>query len=156
MELIRLDHGWEEALKAFFASLAENQDDAFFSPHPADCETIRRIIVSKRSDEYLLLAEGGTVYGYGLLRGWDDGYVIPSLGLAIHRAIRGAGFGRALMCYLHAVARHKGAGKIRLRVHRQNTRAIDLYKRLDYELDQDGEQPDYLIGFKSLVERGAP
>ncbi len=154
MELIGLDRGWELALSEFLLSLAQGEDDAFFHPHATDVETIRKIIADKSRDEYLLLIAGGKVYGYGLLRGWDEGYEIPSLGLAIHASVRGAGFGRAFMHYLHATARHKGAERIRLRVHKNNTQAIRLYRSLDYELAQDGGQPNYLIGFKSLAKAG--
>ncbi|MDZ4073462.1 MAG: GNAT family N-acetyltransferase [Hylemonella sp.] len=154
MELIRLDRGWELALSEFLLNLAQGEDDAFFHPHAADTETIYKIISEKRQDEYLLLVDGGKVYGYGLLRGWDEGYEIPSLGLAIHASVRGAGFGRAFMHYLHATAKHRGAKKIRLRVHKNNAQAIGLYRSLDYALEQDGDQPGYLIGFKSLAKAG--
>ncbi|MBI2745586.1 MAG: GNAT family N-acetyltransferase [Burkholderiales bacterium] len=154
MELIRLDRGWELALREFLLSLTRGGDDAFFQPHAADVEAIRKIIADRRKDEYLLLVDGGEVYGYGLLRGWDEGYEIPSLGLAIHASVRGAGFGRAFMHYLHATAKHRGAKKIRLRVHKNNAQAIRLYRSLGYALEQDGDQPTYLIGFKSLAKAG--
>ena len=156
MELIGLDHGCELALSEFLLSLRNGEDDAFFHPHATDVETIRKIIANRRRDDYLLLVGGGKVFGYGLLRGWDAGYEIPSLGLAIHASVRSAGFGRALMHYLHAIARHKGAKKVRLRVHKDNAQAIRLYQSLDYKLEQDGSQPDYLIGFKSLAKAGVP
>lgn len=150
MELKKLEHGWEEPLKTFLLSLAENQEGLFFFPHPADEETIHKIALSNGEDFYLLLVDGGKVCGYGLLRGWDEGYSIPSLGLAIHQSVRGAGFGRALMYYLHAVAKHRGAKKIRLRVHKRNLKAISLYKSLNYAFEVDAREPDYLVGFKKL------
>lgn len=154
MQLVGLNRDWAPALREFLLDLAMRKEDAFFCPHAADIETICGIVATKTLDQYLLLVDSSNVYGYGLLRGWDEGYEIPSLGLAIHESLRGCGFGRAFMHYLHATAKYRGADQIRLRVHKDNAHAIRLYRSLDYVMKQDGDQPGYMIGFKSLTKVG--
>ena len=100
-------------------------------------------------DLYYALADGMTMIGYGMLRGWDEGYEIPSLGLALDSSVRGHGYGRMFMHFLHAAALRRGAKRIRLKVHRENVRGIDLYKSLGYEFgQQEGSQ---LIGYLQLA-----
>lgn len=150
LELVRLDLRWQEGLKQFFQSLRECGDDIFFSPHPTDEKSINKIAGHNGKDLYYLLVEGEKVLGYGMLRGWDEGYQIPGLGLAIHPSARGEGLGRMLMDFLHLLACRRGASKVRLRVRINNEKAINLYKSLGYVFKEDANQADYLIGFKSI------
>lgn len=133
---------------AFLGVLKEANETDYFSPHPFSEDAVEKIIQCVRKDLYYVLTEGQDVLGYGMLRGWDDGYEIPSLGIAIHPAARNAGLGTTFMHFLHGAARRKGALKVRLRVKSQNTRAIKLYQNLGYTFcsKEDG----YLVGLLEL------
>lgn len=155
MELVRLAPRWQDGLKIFFQELRECGDETFFSPHLADDISIRKVAGLNGKDLYYLLVEDEKVLGYGLLRGWDEGYSIPSLGVAIHPAVRGAGLGKLFMNFLHVLAFQRGASKVRLRVHKDNCKAINLYKSLGYVFEEDANQAEYLIGFKNLELRMA-
>lgn len=151
IELVRLAPRWQGALKIFLQELKVSGDEIFFSPHPTDENSLRQIASYNGRDLYYLLVEEKTILGYGLLRGWDEGYQIPGLGVAIHPSARGAGLGKIFMDFLHVLAFRRGASKVRLRVHKNNDKAIGLYKSLGYVFEEDANQADYLIGFKSLV-----
>ncbi len=88
------------------------------------------------------------VLGYGMLRGWDDGWKIPSLGIALDPRIRGNGTGEMLMHFLHAAARRRGATKVRLKVYPDNRTAIALYKKLGYVFAT--EEAGQLVGYITL------
>jgi len=150
LEVVRLAPEWQEGLQQFFQDLKAGGDDVFFSPHPADAESIRRIAAHDGKDLYYLLVEQGKVLGYGMLRGWDEGYQIPSLGLAIHQSARGQGLGKMLMDILHRLASRRGANKVRLRVLANNEKALNLYKSLGYAFEEDANQPGFLVGFKHI------
>lgn len=150
MELVRLAPRWQDGLTLFLAELKECGDELFFSPHPVDEISIGRVAGLNGKDLYYLLVEGEKVLGYGLLRGWDEGYSIPSLGVAIHPAVRGAGLGKLFMNFLHAMALQRGARKVRLRVNKNNSNAQSLYMSLGYVFETDANQAGYLIGFKNL------
>lgn len=150
LEMVRLAPQWQEGLQQFFQDLKKTGDDVFFSPHPVDDDAIRRIAHLDGSDMYYLLVEEGRVLGYGMLRGWDEGYQIPSLGLAIHPSARAQGLGRMFMNFLHLLATRRGAGKVRLRVRANNEKAISLYKSLGYAFEDDASQAGFLLGFKNI------
>ena len=150
IECVLLRPGREHALAQFFADLEAAGDDAFFHPHAGDVATLRAIAEQPGKDLYVVFVEGDDVRAYGLLRGWNEGYEVPSLGIAVHPTFRATGLGRLVMEYLEAMARHRGAPAIRLRVHRDNTRAIAMYERRGYAMQDDAGDPRLLIGMKLL------
>ncbi len=150
MELVRLTSAWQEGLMLFLRDLKDAGDEIFFAPHSTDAPSIAQIACHNGKDLYYLIVEGKKVLGYGLLRGWDEGYAIPSLGIAIHPSARGTGLGKLFMDFLHMQAFRRGATKVRLRVHKKNDTAISLYKSLGYFFEEDAKQAEFLVGFKNL------
>jgi ribosomal protein S18 acetylase RimI-like enzyme len=148
MEIRVVDKPLEQPLAEFFRALAEAGDEKFFHPHPLTSDEAREHANYSGKDLYYALVEGDRVIGYGMLRGWDEGYEIPSLGIAMHPSVRGFGLGELFMRFLHAAARRRGCEKIRISVYRQNTEAMALYKKLGYCLES--EQNDKLVGFVTL------
>jgi [ribosomal protein S18]-alanine N-acetyltransferase len=136
------------ALAELFAAFASGPDAAFFHPHPMTDDEARRICGQRGRDLYYAAMAGGTVLAYGLLRGWDEGYTVPSLGIAIHPAARGRGLARPFMAFLHAAAKQRGAGQVRLTVYKDNERAVELYRRLGYVFSPKNDRE--LIGILAL------
>ena len=79
-----------------------------------------------------------------MLRGWDEGYEVPSLGLCVRPGYQGKGLGPALTYHLLATARLKGARKMILKVKRDNPTAIAMYAQIGFALTDYDEQ--YLRG----------
>jgi [ribosomal protein S18]-alanine N-acetyltransferase len=147
LECRKLTAEWKRPLLTLLSALDEN-DTEYFCPHAFNHETIEGIICNARRDLYYVLTAKGEILGYGMLRGWDEGYDIPSLGIVIHPSARGRGLGRLLMHFLTAAARQEGAKKVRLRVRLDNARARSLYKSLGYEFKE--EEKGYMVGFLDL------
>jgi ribosomal protein S18 acetylase RimI-like enzyme len=97
---------------------------------------------------YYVACVGTAVLAYGLLRGWDEGYEIPSLGIAIHPEARGQGLARPFMAFLHAAAKARGATKVRLTVYTENRRAVELYRRMGYQFEAKNDRE--LVGMLVL------
>ncbi len=135
-------------LGRFFQRLVTAGEDRFFHPHPLTVEeaAIRCNYCGK--DIYYLLIEAGEIIGYGMLRGWDEGFDVPSLGIAIDPGAQGRGLGRYLMEFLHTSARQCGARHIRLKVYPDNGRARAFYHSLGYEFFD--EQNGQLVGILDL------
>lgn len=148
LEIVAPAPGREEALAELFQALAAAGDDRWFHPHPLDAAAAAERCRYRGRDVYCLVANGERALGYGMLRGWDEGYAIPSLGIAVHPAGRSLGIARAIMAYLHAEARRRGVRRIRLRVHPANEDAVRLYRTLGY--DFVGEERGELLAFKDL------
>lgn len=122
-------------LVAFLTRLAEAGDGRLFHPHPFTHEAVDSLAAPARGDEYHVWTAGrdGPVVAYGMLRGWEEGYTVPSLGIAVDPQWRGQGIGRRLVTHLHVIAAARGAATVRLKVYRSNTAAIALYRSFGYE-----------------------
>ena len=148
LEIHQTSVEFEEELAEFFCVLADADEDDVFLPHPLTHEQAGIVAKYQGKDFYAFATYRGKVIGYCFLRGWDEGYEIPSLGISVHPDFRGAGVGNTLMHYLHAVALLRGCSKIRLRVRTHNHRARQLYEKLGYIFEDSGQ--DFLVGFVNL------
>lgn len=119
--------------EAILADVFHDIDEAFFRPHPLTPEEATRIVGRAGRDTYAILVEDGRAVAYGLLRGLEEGYPVPSLGIAVRSTEQGRGLGRLMMSHLHDEARDRGASVVRLRVHADNARARKLYESMGYE-----------------------
>lgn len=150
----------EDGLADLFVALARVGDDRLFHPHPLTQEAARHVCRHRDTtcdephDEYHVAvapsrdSDSAAVVGYGMLRGWVEGYETPSLGIAVHPDHRGRGIARQLMDHLHTVAGERGAVRVRLKVYRTNLAAVRLYASLDYEFEPYSETE--LLGFRAL------
>lgn len=129
------------SLPRLFARL----DPTYFHPHPLTREEAARIASYHGRDIYLW-----TQHAYGFLRGWDEGFDVPSLGVAVASDQQGRGHGRRMMLALHEAARQRGANRIRLRVHPDNVRACRLYESLGYR--EAGTERGELVMFLNLED----
>ncbi len=136
------------ALSRLFERLLAAGVDSFFHPHAFTTEEAVRLSRYAGKDLYYGLSIGDEMVGYGMLRGWDEGFQIPSLGIVIDPAYQGCGYGRLLMEFLHASARARGAERIRLKVHPENMRAIALYESLGYVFR--GNEQGQMVGILEL------
>ncbi len=150
----------EAGLADLFFALAQAGDETLFHPHPLTQEAARTVCRHREAmlegphDEYHVAVDvcgtdsTETIVGYGLLRGWNEGFEIPSLGIAVHPDHRGRGIARRLMDHLHAVAAHRGASQVRLKVYRHNDVALRLYESLEYEFQPWSDSE--LVGFRAV------
>ena len=148
VECRAMDVAQRASLAQLFTTLATNGDETDFYPHPLNPEQVEWLVAYAGQDYYCVLVESGGVLGYGMLRGWDEGYDVPSLGIALHPTARGRGFSRLLMNHLHQIARQRSATRIRLKANETNEVALALYRKLGYQLqDPEGGQ---ISGFVEL------
>lgn len=138
----------EKPLSRFFADLDASGTGHHFHPHPFTPAEAKRLCGYDGDDLYYVAVASDRVLGYGMLRGWDEGYQIPSLGIAFHPDARGKGLGRLFMMFLHAAARHRGAKRIRLKVYPDNTVAVKLYEDIGYRYTETSE--GQLVGYLDL------
>ena len=130
----------EGALAALFQAIALDAGALeHFRPHPFTASEAHARANYIGQDLYALMTYSREVVGYGMLRGWDEGFRIPSLGIYIPRPHRGTGASRVLMNYLQFAAKLKGAEGIRLKVHDDNERAFRLYSSLGYRFKDERE-----------------
>lgn len=136
----RIQAGHQTQLEELFVELSGDAAScSLFHPHPFTKEQAFIIAQYSGRDYYAGLFWKGKMAGYGMLRGWDEGFSIPSLGIVVVSAMRGRRLSVLLMEYLHAVARLEGASQIMLRVYKNNTHAVNLYRSMGYKLTELNE-----------------
>jgi ribosomal-protein-alanine N-acetyltransferase len=145
LRIATIGPGDDDALVAFFGVIASDRTSEHFHPHPFTASEAHARANYAGQDLYALMTYSGEVVGYGMLRGWDEGYSMPSLGIYIARPHRGTGASRVLMNYLQFAARLKGAKAVRLKVHEDNERAYRLYTSLGYRF-YDKPENGQLVG----------
>ncbi len=129
------------ALRKLFSEL---DNDPNFTPHSFGWEEADRLRNYIGKDLYRVVeTSDANLVAYGMLRGWDEGFTVPSLGIGVCAQYRGRGIGSFLLGELHDLARDARASKVRLRVHPQNAAAIALYARFGYK--EAGEERGQLV-----------
>jgi ribosomal protein S18 acetylase RimI-like enzyme len=142
---------WVKKLARFFQEIVINKEDNNFHPHPLDIKEAEYIASYPGQDLYFLQIKGNEITGYGMLRGWDEGFSVPSLGIAIHPSSRRQGLAKNFMAFMHQRAKEKGAKKIRLTVYTDNIAAIRLYRSIGYTFSE--EKDHKVVGFCELYKK---
>jgi ribosomal protein S18 acetylase RimI-like enzyme len=131
-------------------AVAADPDGRFFTPHPFTQEALDGLASQPGQDLYVVMTSGDQAVAYGLLRGWNEGYAVPRLGLAVAPTERGRGLGRKMMDFLHGAARSRGADRVSLRVHLENERAVALYRSMGYTFEPPDPKTGLMIGTRML------
>ena len=141
-----------EQLGELFVGLAAGPEAEQFHPHPLTADEARRIAdgSATRKDAFFAAFLGDRLAGYAMLRGWDEGYSIPSFGVAVGAPYRSAGLGRSLLRYAIELARERGAATLMLKVHLDNPSARDLYESEGFVFQEIPEDPRQIKGLLAL------
>ncbi len=123
----------EAALAAFFEENNRPEVTSHFHPFPLDAETAHRLCAAPRRDRYFAAWDYDAVVGLGMLRGWDEGFAIPSFGIVVDHRHHGRGLGRALTTHALHLARELQAPRVRLTVYADNQRAVSLYEKSSFK-----------------------
>jgi len=148
VQLENLTPRHEVGLKDLFCALSADGDGNFFYPHPLTPEEARKLCRYSGLDQYFVATINGRILGYGMLRGWEEGYTIPSLGLATHPDARSQGLGEFLMRGLIQQAQNRGATQLRLTVDAGRERFINFFVRHGFVFSP--LKPGRLLGMLDL------
>jgi perosamine synthetase len=142
---------WDEKkLASFFETLKKDPETVrFFHPHPLTCGYARELCsrADVCRDHYYLGSYQGKVVAYSMLRGWDQGYTVPSFGVAVHPLLRNCGFGQAMLDHAIMESRAAGAPHLRLTVCEDNERGLHVYRKFGFVFSHTDQQ---LVGLLDL------
>jgi len=144
--------GYLKKLKDFFRLIRSEGSEKFFHPHPFDDETAERIArdsIMYRDLYYLVLSHNENIAGYFMLRGFDEGYEIPSFGVIVHPEFRRKGLGRATMEITINVCRTLKIKKLMLKVYDKNIAAKSLYDSFGFKFSSSKKKNEF-IGFMNI------
>jgi len=120
--------------------LSEDKDySKYFIPFDFDYETIQNILKNKKYDKYYGLFVNKTICGFYMLRGFDEGYQIPSYGVWISKAYSNKGLSTLTLFHAISFCKVNNIPKLMRKVHPENTIAKSIYERFGFK--QKGTDP---------------
>ena len=127
----RLGPGDAEALSNLI-----NQDSKDYSKYfvafEFDSVTILNILTKAKNDLYYGVYWGEELTGFYMLRGFDDGYTIPSYGVYISSRFNNKGLAALTLNHAISTCKFLGCKKLRLKVHTANTFALKQYLKYGF------------------------
>lgn len=143
----------------FFAEILHSRLDRTFHPHDFTEDMAWKICRYEGQDWYaagiMKPRSERNMAGYVMLRGWDEGYDIPTFGVCVLPRFQGVGVGKALLREAIHVAMRRGAPAVRLKVYPDNAPAIALYRHAGFQF-QDQLEHGQMVGYLSLSEALPP
>ena len=127
-----LQPGDAPALSTFFVENDREEVRRHFHPFPLDAETAASICMDQSGDQYFAYFDDPSILGFGMLRGWKEGFAIPSFGLLVDYRAAGRGIGTSLTAHAVQRAQDLGCPAVRLTVYSDNETAIRLYSRAGF------------------------
>jgi ribosomal protein S18 acetylase RimI-like enzyme len=148
-------------LKALDGLLTDNdlpQIVRHFNPFPMSSATAQFIACGEHKDRYFGAFVDGRLVGLAMLRGWDDGYIVPSFGIVVDHRFHGCGIGSQLTDFAISEAVRLGCSQVRLSVYASNVQAYRIYvARGFHEISRESvhcfpEPEEKIVMIKDLVE----
>lgn len=145
-----------QKLAQFFEDNSMPEVTRYFHPFSLTLQTATYIALTNHTDRYYIAVRDELIVGLCMLRGWDEGFDIPSFGILVDYRYRRLGLGRQMTEYAVDAAISLKCTAIRLSVYASNSAAISLYESLGFrEIHRDtvivaGQQDQKIVMTKEL------
>ena len=145
-----------QSLCELFEANAWTSVAAMFDPFPLTAEQATRIAVEPRKDRYYVAVMRGRPVAMAMLRGFDEGYEIPSFGIFVDHNHHHQGIGRRFTEWTIAEAQRIGCEAVRLSVYAGNPVALQMYRSLGFfeqyrePAERAGGQHEKIVMLRSL------
>ena len=122
----------------------------YFIPFNFDLQTVEKKLTDAKLDLFFGIFVNARLVGFYMLRGFDEGYDIPSYGVWISSEFAGKGLARLTIQHAISFCKINNINQLMLKVHPDNLKAIKLYE--DFGFINSGLDPknDNLI-YKKLI-----
>lgn len=149
LEIKRLNFNQSSEL----ANLLQSEDEKYsqyFIPFSFDSKTLSEIISKAVNDQFYGIYIENVIAGFYMLRGFDEGYSIPSYGVWISKKYSDKGLSTFTLQHAISFCKLNSIKKIMLKVHPDNAAAKHIYEK--YGFIQTGIDPKihHLIYHKEL------
>ena len=121
----------DDLAELFERNAVESVTDSF-DPFPLTPATAQALTTAAGHDRFLGGRLDGRLVAFAMLRGWDQGFAVPSFGVLVDVEHQGRGIGRAVTEWAREESRGLGCPRLRLSVYRHNLRAHGLYVSLGF------------------------
>lgn len=131
-------------------TLEENEYSKYFIPFNFDFLTIKKILSKKKEDKFFGLFIDESLIGFYMLRGFDEGYEIPSYGVWISKKYSAKGLSKLTLQHALSFCKINGIQKLLLKVHPENKIAKTTYENFGFIKEGTDSKNDNLIYYKEV------
>jgi len=149
VEIKELQSGQASALSALILNAPENYTK-YFTPFSFEEDSIKKIINNAVKDKFFGIFINDDLAGFYMLRGFDEGYDVPSYGIWISDKYSGLGLSKLTLQHAITFCKLNGIKKIMLKVHPENTIAKNIYENVGFKQDGFDNKNGNYIYYKSL------
>jgi glycosyltransferase involved in cell wall biosynthesis/GNAT superfamily N-acetyltransferase len=128
-----LGAGDQEALARFFQRNDVPAVTRHFHPFELTPDRAEEIALHAGDDWYFGAFVRGKLVALSMLRGWNEGFDVPSFGIVVDREWHGRGIGSLLTDFTLDRAPWFGSEQVRLSVYASNERAHRMYSKRGFE-----------------------
>lgn len=118
-----------QALSAFFCKNNHQRIRRQFNPFPLDADSATRLLDKASKDLIFGLWIQGSLAAVSMLRGFDEGYTVPSFGIIVDAQSQNQGIGSQLTRWTLQWADEHDFETVRLSVFSDNPAAYALYQK---------------------------
>jgi RimJ/RimL family protein N-acetyltransferase len=123
----------EDARELSEMLLAQSADYArFFNAFSFEHEAIASMLAKRRQDVFMGIYWRGRIAGFFMLRGWDEGYDVPSYGVVIDESYSGYGLTWLSLKMVKSICRLRRVPRLMLKVHPDNLAAKTLFEEAHF------------------------
>ena len=122
----------------------------YFTPFSFEEDSIKNIINNAVNDKCFGIFINDELVGFYILRGFDEGYDIPSYGVWISDKFSGLGLSKLTLQHAITFCKINNIKKIMLKVHPENTIAKNIYEAFGFKQEGFDDNNSNLIYYKSL------
>jgi RimJ/RimL family protein N-acetyltransferase len=122
-----------------------------FIPFEINYENLASILQKTDKDLFFGIFVDKKIAGFFMLRGFDDGYDIPSYGVWISSKFANKGLAKLTLQYSLSICRLAGVKRIMLKFHPENIIAMKMYKYFGFEETGIDEKIGHIIMHMDLV-----
>ena len=124
----------------------------YFIPFSFEDYSIKKIINDAVNDKYFGIFINDELAGFYMLRGFDEGYEVPSYGVWISDKDSGLGLSKLTLQHAITFCKLNGIKKIMLKVHPDNTIAKNIYENFGFVQDGFDNNNGNYIYHKNLSD----
>ena len=122
----------------------------YFIPFSFDEKTIKEILNRVTNDKYFGVFISKELAGFYMLRGFDEGFEIPSYGIWIAEKFSGLGLSKLTLQHAISYCKVNGIKRIMLKVHPENSIAKKTYEGYGFKQEGVDSKNNNLIYYKDL------
>ena len=123
----------------------------YFIPFTFELETIRQILNNLKKDSFWGIFINNKLVGFYMLRGFDEGYEIPSYGVWISKEYSGKGLSKLTLQHAISFCAINHIKKMMLKVHPQNSIAKRMYEKFGFKQSGTDPQNKHLVYYKNII-----